>query len=170
MTTPRRLVVMRHAKAEGYAATDHDRRLTERGHRDAADAGRFLADLGVVPDHVLVSSATRTQETWAEVHAECGGEPSVDVTRALYGAGPEDVLEAVRSVPHEAGTVMFVGHNPTAATVAYLLDDGKGDAGATEVLLEGFPTSALAVFEVEDPWTGVGGGVGRLTHAHVGRG
>ena len=43
MRSPRRvLVVVRHAKAEPYAESDHARRLTERGRADAADVGRFL--------------------------------------------------------------------------------------------------------------------------------
>ena len=34
---------MRHARAEQTGATDFERRLAERGHADAAEAGRWLA-------------------------------------------------------------------------------------------------------------------------------
>jgi len=160
---------MRHAKAQQYGERDAARRLSDRGHRDAADAGRFLAEAGVLPDHVLVSAADRTQETWAEVLEQVGGDPTVDVTWDLYEAGPDDVLMAMRVVPEEAETVMFIGHNPTSAAVAYLLDDGEADADAAEAL-EGFPTSAVAVFDVTASWKDLGEGAGRLTRAHVGRG
>ena len=53
----RRLVVMRHAKAEAVAASDHARRLVERGRQDAAEAGRWARAEGVLPDHAFVSTA-----------------------------------------------------------------------------------------------------------------
>ena len=67
MTDRRRLIVMRHAKAEPFAATDHGRRLTDRGRAGARDAGAFLRDAGPVPDYALVSSSTRTRETWDDL-------------------------------------------------------------------------------------------------------
>ena len=166
----RTLVVMRHSKAEAHGGVDSARVLADRGHVDAADAGRFLAEAGTVPDHVLVSAAARTQETWADVFEKVGGAPLVDVRWDLYSAGAEEMLAAVRTVPEDASTVLVVGHNPTAAQVAYLLDDESGDGEARQVLDEGFPTSALAVFEVDVPWGDVGQGAGRLVRAHVGRG
>ncbi len=161
---------MRHSKAEAHGGVDSTRVLADRGHVDAADAGRFLAEAGVVPDHVLVSAAARTQETWAEVFDKVGGDPLVDVTWDLYSAGPDEMLAAVRTVPDDAATVLVVAHNPTAAQVAYVLDDETGDEHARQVLDEGFATSAVAVFEVDGPWADVGQGSGKLLSAHVGRG
>jgi phosphohistidine phosphatase len=161
---------MRHSKAEAHSSADSGRRLADRGHVDAADAGRFLAEAGLVPDHVLVSAATRTQETWAEVLDAVGGDPLVDVSWDLYGAGPEDVLTALRVVADDAATVLVVGHNPTMAQVAHAVDDETGDDRARQVLEEGFPTSALAVFDVAVPWSDIGPDTGRLTHGYVGRG
>ncbi len=63
---------MRHAKAEPYAETDADRELTRRGHDDAAEVGRFLADIGIRPDSALVSSALRTRQTWEHVAESTG--------------------------------------------------------------------------------------------------
>jgi len=166
----RRLVVLRHSKAEQHAERDAARRLSERGRRDAADAGRYLASAGLVPDQVLVSAADRTQETWAEVHEQVGGDPLVHVTWDLYDADPDDVLDAVHQVPTDAGTVIYVGHNPTAEGLAILLADDAGDDEAREIVAGGLPTSGLAAFEVQVPWTDLQPGGGRLTHAHVGRG
>jgi phosphohistidine phosphatase len=166
----RRLVVLRHSKAEPHSSSDASRKLADRGHRDAADAGRFLAEAGLAPDHVLVSAATRTQETWAEVHAQVGGDPLVDVTWDLYDAGPEDVVVALRSVPEDAATVLVVGHNPTMAQLVHTLDDETGDDEARQVLDEGFATSAVAVLDVDVAWSDLAPGAGRLTHGYVGRG
>jgi phosphohistidine phosphatase len=166
----RTLVVVRHAKAEPYAETDHARRLTERGRADAAAAGRFLATAGLVPTHALVSDATRTQETWAELRASLGEGIEVDVSPAYYSASEQDVLEGVRMLPSDAMCVVFVGHNPTAAHVARLLLDGEGDPEVMRGLLEGFPPAAVAVFELPGDWSELTEAGARLTRFHVGHG
>ena len=58
--TMRRLILLRHAKAENQAASgeDIDRALTARGLADAARMGQVLADAGLQPDLALVSSGT----------------------------------------------------------------------------------------------------------------
>ena len=37
--------------------------------------------------------------------------------------------------------VLFVGHNPTAASLAHLLDDGDAEPEAFREMSTGFPTS-----------------------------
>ncbi len=164
------LVVMRHAKAEGYAENDRDRHLTERGRADAAAAGRHLAEHGVVPDHALVSAAVRAVETWEEVRRASGSEAQPDVSEAMYAASPGSALATLRLVPPEARTVILVGHNPTAGALVHLLDDQEGDPALVAGMLEGFPTSALAVFELPGEWEELAEATARLTHFHVGRG
>lgn len=161
---------MRHAKAEPYGEDDSERLLTSRGRSDAADAGRYLASVGLVPDHALVSQAARTQATWEEVCAASGSTAQAEVSEALYSATPEAVLQAVRALPDEVGTVIYVGHNPTAAHVAHQLIDGEGDPEVVKGLLQGFPPAALAVFELPGDWADLAEGEGRLTHFHVGHG
>jgi len=63
----RHLVVMRHGKAEPGGETDHARALAQRGWNDAVEAGRWLADRGLVVDGALVSSARRTTSTWLAI-------------------------------------------------------------------------------------------------------
>jgi phosphohistidine phosphatase len=159
---------MRHAKAEPFAATDHERRLTERGRASAAAAGRHLADVSVVPDHAVVSSAVRAVETWDAVAEGAGAQLEPAVDGAVYNGSPHVVLEALQMVPEDAETVIFVGHNPTAAYVAHTLDDGDGDPVALTRLLQGFPPGALTVFEVQVPWSGLGPETGRVVDFFVG--
>ena len=59
--TSRRLILMRHAKAEPFASTDRERALTARGRKDALEAGAYLASTSTVPDHTVISSALRTR-------------------------------------------------------------------------------------------------------------
>lgn len=168
--TPRRLILMRHAKAEPFASTDHARELTERGRRDALEAGRFLARESLVPDHAVVSSAVRAVQTWEAVCKGMEAVPEARVDDAVFTGSPDVVLEALRVVPEQSATLMFVGHNPTTAYLAHLLDDGNGEPGATQRLLQGFPAGALVAFEVEAPWGDLGEESARLVlyHAAVG--
>jgi phosphohistidine phosphatase len=153
---------MRHAKAEPFAPTDHARVLTERGRADAADAGRHLKESAVVPDYAVVSSAERTKMTWAEVARACGSTARTVVDKGVYAGGPDVVLETLRVVPADTGTLIFIGHNPTSAYLCHLLDDGEGAPEAISGMLRGFPTSALVVFEITVPWEELGPETGRV--------
>lgn len=164
------LVVLRHAKAESFAEEDHARRLTERGRRDAAAAGRWLAEQGLVPTHACVSSATRALETWEEVAEASGAAVSPRVEQALFAATAESAIEVLRGVPEDARVLVYVGHNPTAASVAHLLDDGDPDPDAFRAMSAGFPTSAMAVLEIGVPWADLDVAGGHLAGFHVGQG
>ena len=55
MTSPRTLVLMRHAKAEGHASADELRVLAPSGRRQATAAGAAMAADGLRFDAALVS-------------------------------------------------------------------------------------------------------------------
>jgi phosphohistidine phosphatase len=160
---------MRHATAEPGGETDFERALAQRGWDDALEAGRWLADSGFVPDSALVSAARRATSTWLAL-AE-GGSFDVEPTHSesLYTAGPETALDVVRETPDDLTSLVVVGHNPTMAYLAQLLDDGSGDADAAREMAVGFPAGALAWFEVEGSWAGLELAGARLIGFHVGR-
>jgi phosphohistidine phosphatase len=166
----RRLVVMRHAKAEAVAPSDHQRSLTGRGHRDAADAGRWARATGVLPDHAFVSTAARAHETWESFAAAAELDVRPDLDSALYSAGPDTAIAVLRTAPADASTVMIVGHNPTMAHLVHLLDDGSADPEAFAEISAGFPTSAVAVLDVPTAWSSLDLAGARITAFHVGRG
>ena len=167
VTARRRLIVMRHAKAEPFAATDHERPLTERGQRSAGEAGRHLATTGVVPDYAVVSTASRSVATWEAVAQASGAAATVQLDAAVYTGSADVLLEAVRVVPPDAEVVIFVGHNPSASYLAHLLDDGDGDPAAVQRMLRGYPAGALAVLEIEVPWHELGPESGHLVDFFV---
>ena len=166
----RRLVVMRHAKAEHSATTDHARALADRGLGDAEAAGRWMRDHGIEPDAALVSDAFRTQQTWEQVAAGAGWDDAIAVlSDALYAAGTDSAFDLVRDTASHVRTLVVIGHNPTMGSLAELVDDGEGDMEATTTMLtRGFPTSAVAVFLVEGDWVDLGPGTARLSAFHVG--
>jgi phosphohistidine phosphatase len=142
---PRRLVLVRHAKAAD-GPVDADRPLTKRGQRRAAAIGAWLEQVGAVPDLVLVSPARRAAQTWdlASAPLTHGRPPVVDAR--IYDNTVESLLAAIRETPDDARTVAVVGHNPSIAELAAVLDDGQGSPEARNALDAGFPTGGVAVF------------------------
>lgn len=161
---------MRHAKAEQVASSDMERVLADRGSADAREAGVWLASQGFVPDHVLVSSAVRTRQTWDAVAEGAGWSVEPDFETALYAAGPESALDLIRLVPSQARALLVIGHNPTVGYLAQLLSDGLGDPGAMDDMTGGFPTCAITVFEYDGEWADLDLGTARVAAFHVGRG
>ena len=161
---------MRHAKAEQAGPTDFDRPLAERGRRDGAAAGSWLAGADFTPDHALVSAALRTQQTWTAVASGAGWSLSPELDRGLYAAGPETALDLVRLVSDDVASLILVGHNPTMAVLAQGLDDSTGDPGVAASMAGDFPTSAVAVFTYDGSWADLDEATARLDAFHVGRG
>lgn len=121
-----------------------------------------LAATGCVPDHAVVSVAERTRMTWAAVRETSGSTATESFEDAAYQGDAENVLELLSEVSADARTVLVVGHNPTAADLCHLLDDGAGDPDALTGLLRGFPPGALGVFEVSSAWSELGPESGRV--------
>jgi phosphohistidine phosphatase len=164
------LVVMRHAKAEQSGASDIERQLTDRGLVDATEAGQWLANRGIEPDQALVSEAVRAQQTWEAVNDGGGWDLEATSNDALYEAGTETALDLVRETDELIRTLVVVGHNPTIASLAALLDDGEGDDEASTAVTLGFPTSALAVFSYDGDWEDLDEASASVVAYHVGRG
>jgi len=88
----RTLILLRHGKAvrDHEAPSDEARPLTDRGRREAAQAGREIAAARLAPARALISTAQRTRETAEAALAELG--PLVRTFAPdLYMAGPETV-------------------------------------------------------------------------------
>lgn len=166
----RRLIVMRHAKAEQFAASDHDRVLAARGRRDATAAGRWAAAAGCLPDYAVVSTAARTRGTWECFVTGSGLECEPVFDRALYSAGTDGALEIIRTAPEDASTVMLVGHNPTMAYLVHLLDDGTAEAAVFDQVAAGYPTSAITVLDVPCAWADLEFSAARIQAFEVPRG
>ncbi|MET0901855.1 MAG: histidine phosphatase family protein [Acidimicrobiales bacterium] len=157
---------MRHGKAEAFATEDHRRRLTQRGARDVHSAGQWLAQEDLVPTHAFVSSAVRTQDTWENLVDATGTGIQPVIDDAIYTSGPDSMLDILRGAPETAEVVLYLGHNPTAASLAHLLDDGDADPEAFREMSAGFPPAALAVLDVHVPWPELDAATARLVGFH----
>lgn len=139
------LMLMRHAKSswDNAAQSDHDRPLNERGRYDAPRMGRLLAQLDLVPDHIISSTAVRAADTAGAVALTAGFEGDITYTRQLYHAEPETYIELAQAADDSFASILMFGHNPG---IEELVADLSGVA-------EHMPTAALAVFDVTiDSW------------------
>ncbi|MER7585536.1 histidine phosphatase family protein [Kitasatospora sp. NPDC097691] len=159
---PRRIVLVRHAKAARPDVEDHERPLADRGRKDAPALGRRLAGAGLTPDLALVSTATRTRETWQLMAAELALRPKTVHEERLYGAGPGELLAVLAEVSDDVQDVVVVGHNPgIQALAAALAGEAEGDQLAR--MEAAFPTAAAAVLTFQGGWKSIEPGVARLT-------
>jgi phosphohistidine phosphatase len=165
--TSRRLVVIRHSKAEPHAGADIERVLAPRGLADASAIGRWLVAHGVAPDCALVSPARRTRQTWQQIAAELSVVPDPSFDSRIYDNSIDDLVAVIAEVPDATETVVLVGHNPSVHGLAVNLDDNTGDAASREQVSSSFPTSALAMFEVDSTWDEIGLGGSRILCAAV---
>jgi phosphohistidine phosphatase len=151
-TGPRRLVLVRHAKAvKDSRSGDRARPLTDRGRADAATAGGWMDWRLQHIDAIWSSSATRARETTEEIRGKLTAPPEATYRDDLYDAGPAELLAAVRASDGDILTLVLVGHNPATEQLHELLTgDGRG-----------FPTCAVAVLEADGEWGRLGSGSAR---------
>ena len=152
MSPARRLLLLRHAKAEPGEPDQDDplRPLARRGRRDAERMGAAMAARGLAPEQVLCSSARRTRETLDRILPHLPSGLAVTVDRQLYLASPEEILARIAEVEDRVRSLLVVGHNPGIAALAGLLAD-EGDPHALARLRQKFPTGALAEIEFLSP-------------------
>lgn len=167
----KRLVVLRHAKAAWpVGVPDVDRPLAERGHADAPHAGKWLLANKVVPDFILCSVALRTRQTCTWVCGELGDlAPTPKLESGLYAASATRMLSVVNHVPDTVRTLLVVGHMPGVQDLVLHLASRESDQDAYMDAASHFPTTGLAVLEVDKPWSELDGQDARLTHFAVPR-
>jgi len=112
------LILWRHADADD-SSPDMARALTEKGQKQAAQMALWLRAHLPKGTRILVSPATRAQQT-----ALALTEEFQTVREIAPGASHASVLAAA-GWPDAKGTVLVVGHQPTLGHVAALLLTGE---------------------------------------------
>lgn len=143
------LTLFRHAKTERESTTgrDFDRRLNDRGERDAPRVGDEIRRLGLDYDLVLSSPAARAAET-----AELAGlAPRYD--QRIYDASAGELLAILQEADNEVQRLLMVGHNPGFERLASRM------LGASVEM----PTGSLLEIELPvEQWRDAGAVQGRL--------
>ncbi|MFE9683911.1 SixA phosphatase family protein [Streptomyces sp. NPDC002701] len=159
---PRRIVLFRHAKADWPDVADHERPLAERGRKDAAVAGRKLADSGIPFDLALCSTSTRTRETWKLAVQELPHRPRTVYEERVYEASPGELIAVLNETPDDVQTALLIGHNPGVHGLADVLA-GRCEGDARERMSRReFPTAAFAVLSFTGSWKGLEPGAATL--------
>ena len=160
----RRLLLLRHGKAERSipGTADRDRPLIERGRKDSARIGTYMAGHALLPDRVLLSPVTRTQETWKYAAKAFKPAPGAGMVEKLYDATPHCILAVIKDIPATVHTALIIGHNPGLHELALMLI-ATGDHEARERLREKLPTCGLVIIDFAfDDWNRLHPQSGRL--------
>ncbi|MDQ0778179.1 phosphohistidine phosphatase [Streptomyces aurantiacus] len=159
---PRRIVLFRHAKADWPDVPDHERPLAERGRKDAAVAGRKLADSGIPFDLAICSTAHRTRETWKLAVHELPHRPKTVYEERLYEAPPGVLIAVLNETPDDVRSTLLIGHNPGVHGLADILaGQAEGDAQERMSRRE-FPTAGFAVLSFTGSWKSLEPGTATL--------
>jgi phosphohistidine phosphatase len=143
------LWLLRHGAAEpGDGRDDAARRLTEKGERQARDAGAALAALGLRFVAVLTSPRVRARDTARLVGGPLGVEPE-EHGPLSKGFDSEAALSVMAG--HEDGAaVLMVGHEPDFSQVVHDLTGGRIDlkkGGVVALRLDGARSELIVVLQ-----------------------
>ncbi|MDQ1020655.1 SixA phosphatase family protein [Streptomyces afghaniensis] len=159
---PRTIVLFRHAKADWPQVSDHERPLADRGRKEAAEAGRRLADTGIAFDLALCSTAVRTRETWKLAVQEFPQRPKTVYEERIYDASPGELIAVLNETPDDARNILVIGHNPAIQGLADILaGTAEGDA-RDRMSRRGFPAAAFALLSFSGSWKSLEPGVATL--------
>ena len=166
MTAERTLVVMRHAKSS-WKTNDPDlaRPLSPRGTRDAIVAGQIHAPLAF--DLVLVSPASRAQQTWQTLRMGGASAAQVVTLDALYHARTLGLVAALQQLPAEVRRVLVIGHEPTLSDAILAVTPPSPERDAIEAR---YPTSGIVVLNVGSGWDELGPATTTIAAYEVPRG
>lgn len=159
-----RLLLLRHSKSvrPGGAIDDFDRPLNERGRLAAPLVARHLVALGLAPQKILCSSSRRTRETLLPLLRAFDEDIELRLTRDLYLAEEDRVIDQIRAHGNGSRTLLVIGHDPGLQHAALTLI-GAGNPSLIEDLEAKFPTSGLAVIDFPaGKWVDVEPKTGRL--------
>lgn len=152
------LSILRHAKSnwDDPDLSDHERPLSKRGTKAAAEIGRHITRSGGWPQLIISSDSVRTRATVSLILNELDAPPpEVIYDEKLYLAPPATLLERLRRVKQGPNRVMLVGHNPGLHALALSLT-GSGDRKTLQKMAMKFPTGALAVISFENnDWSAI---------------
>lgn len=115
-TRMHQLYIVRHAEAEPEKTTDHVRRLTPKGRRQAARLGRFCSEQELAVGPIFTSPLVRAVQT-AELLAEAVGV-KVHVRRDLGAGMAPDRLRSFLREQRACESLLVVGHEPDLSEAA----------------------------------------------------
>jgi len=146
----RRLFIIRHGKSDWdhEGLDDIDRPLADRGTRNAGEMAQRLSHLGLIPEMVFSSPASRALNTALIMSRAWGLEPfTLQIHDSLYMAYMSEIAEVVAKAPAEVVNLAVFGHNPSFTGYANQFLDNP---------LDNLPTAGVVVVTLEcDSWQNI---------------
>ena len=147
------LIIMRHAKAEPFGNKgDSERELTDKGLKQEKAVGKGIESLGLVPDQISCSSATRTRQTLDRMLKTFGDKPIVDYRISLYDGGVQAVFDELAHVKAKNRVFMIVGHEPTVSISAQWLASADSDGERLDLLNLGLSPASIVIMGSNKPF------------------
>ncbi len=147
----RRIFIIRHGKSswDTEGLDDIDRPLAGRGTRNAVTMANRLSELGLIPDLIFSSPASRALNTALIMSGAWGIEPaSLQVHDELYMAYVSEIEQVVSRAPGKVLNLAIFGHNPSFTEYANIFLDEP---------LDNLPTAGVVVVTLEsDRWKRIG--------------
>jgi phosphohistidine phosphatase len=146
------LYVIRHAKSSWAdpIASDFERKLNDRGKRDAPQMGKRLKEKDIHPDLVLTSPAKRALSTANRIAEVLKySKDKIKTVTTLYHADEDTILSVIQDVKNKHETVMLFGHNPG-------LTDFVNAISSVEINIDNIPTCGVVALSLPvDSWEDV---------------
>lgn len=141
------VILVRHAKAEDSASGgDEQRELSAKGREQSAALAQKLGSLLGENPKILVSPATRAQQTWEAIAKELSAESlNYHTVDQIYSGDAQAISDVVKLEGGGRVTVV-VGHEPTISATAQLLSK-EGQNVPWSV-----PTATALVLDCDKDW------------------
>lgn len=118
------LCIVRHAKTEvqQQGQIDFNRRLIDRGLKDAAETASKLKEMKIEPDLILSSPAARAIST-ATIFSKKFHYPefTIEQNSLIYNASVNALIKIVQGLDDSNKCVFLIGHNPGLTLLANFL-------------------------------------------------
>jgi phosphohistidine phosphatase len=150
------VTLLRHAKSDWTDSVprDFDRPLNERGKRAARLMGQWARGNRLAFDTIVASPAVRVVETIDNFLEGYQNKVDTRWDRRIYLASSVTLLDVLRELPEDFGSILMVGHNPGLEDL--VLDTVPEDEldKLREAVEVKYPTASLAVLRFEaETWS-----------------
>ena len=124
--TEKRLVIMRHGKAEKNDFNDFDRDLNKRGVADCKSVGQVIYNLEGCPQLIMSSPAKRAIKTASAIAEVCHYKNDIQEYDFLYPGKSNSIQMALNELDDSIDYVIITGHNPYFEETVSRLVSKKG--------------------------------------------
>ena len=132
----RSLILMRHGKAEKDGPSDHERKLADKGKEQSITNGKNLKKIFGIIDRAIVSDATRTRQTLAQVLFDVPINKII-LEEKLYTINNQREFTGALSghLADSEKNLLIVGHNPTISSLASYYTGQDFDLGTGDYII-----------------------------------